>query len=71
MRAMTLAPLGATPLSFTSLSVIPAGEPVQLEADTTWSEMGRILVRWRGLTWLISTDDADLKVTAMPGFDLN
>lgn len=63
---MTLTEIGAQPLSGRPVTtVIPAGEPVHLEADAAWAELGQVLLRWRGLSWLIRSRDAEAGIVSL------
>jgi len=63
---MTLTEIGAQPLSGRPVTtVIPAGEPVHIEADAAWAELGQVLLRWRGLSWLIGSNDAEAKIVPL------
>ena len=66
MFAMTVRELNAPPVSGMSATMtIPAGEPVRVEQDATWLELGRALLWWRGSSWLADAAEVDERLTPL------
>ena len=63
---MTVRELHASPVSGMSATMtIPPGEPVRLEHDATWMELGRALLWWRGSSWLADADEIEEGLTPL------
>ena len=66
MFAMTVRELHASPVSGMSATMtIPPGEPVRVENDATWMELGRALLWWRGSSWLADAGEVDERLTPL------